>query len=100
METIIHISKMGKRRTRAELICEVLESIDSGIQKPTHILYNTKVSWTVLKEMLDLLHGKNYIEEHRIKQAVKSRVSYSLTTEGKDVLLNLQNVRNSLLIDN
>ena len=91
---------MGKRRTRAELICEVLESIDSGIQKPTHILYNTKVSWTVLQEMLVLLQGKNYIEEHKTKNTAKSRVNYSLTTEGKDVLLNLQNVRNSLLYDN
>ncbi len=46
---------MGKRRTRTELIYEVLESIDSGVQKPTHILYNTKVSWTVLQEMLGRL---------------------------------------------
>ncbi len=91
---------MGKRRTRAELICEVLESIDSGITKPTHILYNTKVSWTVLREMLDLLHGKKYIEEHKITQAANSRVSYSLTDEGKEILLNLQNVRNSLLAEN
>lgn len=91
---------MGKRRTRAELLCEVLESIDSGIKKPTHILYNTKVSWTVLQEMLDLLQERNYIERHELsKSASKSRVNYSLTNEGKDILANMQYLRNTLQIN-
>jgi predicted transcriptional regulator len=91
---------MGKRRTRADLLCEVLESIDSGIKKPTHILYNTKVSWTVLQQMLDLLQERKYIEKHQLsKNSTKSRVNYSLTDEGKDILANMQYLRNTLQIN-
>ena len=91
---------MGKRRTRADLLCEVLESIDSGIKKPTHILYNTKVSWTVLQQMLDLLQERKYIERHQLsKSSTKSRVNYSLTDEGKDILANMQYLRNTLQIN-
>ena len=91
---------MGKRRTRAELLCEVLESIDNGIKKPTHILYNTKVSWTVLQEMLDLLQERDYIEKHEITKSVtRSRVKYSLTNEGKSILSNMQYIRDTLQIE-
>lgn len=92
---------MGKRRTRADLLCEVMETIDSGVQKPTHILYNTKVSWTVLKEILGLLHTKEYIEKTELKKySTKSRVHYNLTSEGKDILSSMQFLRDSLQIAN
>lgn len=91
---------MGKRRTRADLLCEVMETIESGVQKPTHILYNTKVSWTVLKEILTLLQTKEYIVKTELKKySTKSRVLYALTEEGKDILNSLQFLRDSLQIN-
>lgn len=87
---------MGKRRTRADLLCEVMETIDSGVKKPTHILYNTKVSWTVLSEILDLLHQKDFIEKTEMnKNAKKVRVHYDLTTEGRSVLHSMRFLRDS-----
>jgi len=97
---LIPINEMGKRRTRAELLCEVLETINSGIKKPTHILYNTKVSWTVLQEMLDLLQDRDYIEKHELnKSKTRTRVNYSLTEEGKSILSNMQYIRDTLQIE-
>lgn len=90
---------MGKRRTRVELLCDVLESIDTGVKKPTHILYKTNLSWTVLKDILEMLQMKEYIEKQEIKKyATKTRVHYSLTNEGKDMLTNIQYLRNTLTI--
>ena len=90
---------MGKRRTRAELLCEVLESIDSEIKKPSHILYNTMISWTALQEMLGLLQANNCIEKHMIANgSAKSRFNYSLTSEGKNILANLRYLRNTFQI--
>jgi predicted transcriptional regulator len=91
---------MAKRRTRADLLCEVMESIDSGINKPTHILYNTKVSWTVLTEILDLLHTKDYIAKTELnKSAKKVRVHYGLTEEGKNILTSMKFLRDSLQVN-
>jgi len=83
---------MAKRRTRADLLCEVMESIDSGINKPTHILYNTKVSWTVLTE--------DYIAKTELnKSAKKVRVHYGLTEEGKNILTSMKFLRDSLQVN-
>ena len=91
---------MGKRRTRADLLCEVMETIDSGVKKPTHILYNTKVSWTVLSEILELLHEKEYIAKTELNNSTKkARVHYNLTTEGKNILNSMQFLRDSFQIN-
>ena len=78
---------MGRRRSRTELVCEVLESIDSGIHKPTHILYNTKVSWNVYTEIMDMLESKNFIETMPSNESsTRNRVKYYLTDDGKEAL--------------
>jgi predicted transcriptional regulator len=78
---------MGRRRSRTELVCEVLESIDSGIHKPTHILYNTKVSWNVYTEIMDMLQNKNFIETvPSDESSTRNRVKYYLTEDGKEAL--------------
>ena len=100
MHSLVSINEMGKRRTRAELLCTVLESIDGGIKKPTHILYNTRVSWTVLQELLDLLQDRDYIEKLEITNSnYRSRASYTLTKNGKNVLTNMQHIRDTLQME-
>jgi predicted transcriptional regulator len=78
---------MGKRRTRTELVYEVMESINSGIHKPTHILYNTRVSWNVYTEIIDLLEDKKFINIVETPEpSTRNRVKYYLTSDGKDAL--------------
>jgi predicted transcriptional regulator len=78
---------MGRRRSRTELVCEVLESIDSGIHKPTHILYNTKVSWNVYSEIIELLQSKKFIKTIQSDETEnQNRVKYYLTTDGREAL--------------
>ena len=78
---------MGKRRSRTELVCEVLESIDSGIRKPTHILYNTRVSWNVYTDIIELLQDKKFIRTMPSDDGDSSnRIHYYLTSDGKEAL--------------
>ncbi len=78
---------MGRRRSRTELVCEVLESIDSGIHKPTHILYNTKVSWNVYTDIMGMLESKKFIETMASDESsTRNRVKYYLTDDGKQAL--------------
>jgi predicted transcriptional regulator len=78
---------MGRRRSRTELVCEVLESIDSGIHKPTHILYNTKVSWSVYSEIMNMLESKNFIETIESNESsTRNKIKYFLTDDGREAL--------------
>ncbi len=82
---------MGRRRSRTELVCEVMESISSGIHKPTHILYDTRVSWNVYKEIIEMLQEKNLIEEVASNEtSTRNRVKYYLTNDGKETLEGMQ----------
>ncbi|MCW4011826.1 MAG: helix-turn-helix transcriptional regulator [Candidatus Bathyarchaeota archaeon] len=82
---------MTKRRSRTDLVYEVLESIDSGIHKPTHILYNTKVSWNVYTEIIDMLQTKNFIKTVSSKESsTRNRVQYYLTDNGREALQGMQ----------
>jgi predicted transcriptional regulator len=75
-------------------VCEVLESIDSGIHKPTHILYNTKVSWNVYTEIIDLLQNKRFIKTLPSDESEnQNRVKYYLTNDGEQALQGMKFLR-------
>jgi predicted transcriptional regulator len=58
-----------KRRGKLEIIADILRSIQDkgGKIKPTHLLYKSNLSHAKLKEYLDILLGKEMIEEKEVK---------------------------------
>lgn len=56
---------MNKKRTRLEVIKDILEVIKSknGRIKPTHILYKSNLSYIMMEEYLDELKEKGFIVE-------------------------------------
>lgn len=91
---------MSSRRSKMELLCEVLESIAQGDNKPTHILYNSRTSWSVLQKLLDFSMEKEYIVERKAgEDDATKRVVYQLTSEGKEVLHNMKHLKNTLNIN-
>lgn len=70
---------MKKKRERIEIIYDILKAIqDKGPNaKPTHILYKSNLSSQMLKEYLNELVGKGFIEENKTKNTV-----YDLTERG------------------
>jgi predicted transcriptional regulator len=43
------------RRSHLEIRMDILACVQSGIEKPTQIMYKANLSWTALKEHLDAL---------------------------------------------
>ena len=75
---------MSRKRTRIEIIKDVLEVIKqkSGKIKPTHILYKSNLSHQMMDEYLNELISKDFIMEHRDG---KNR-TYSISEKGQRFL--------------
>jgi predicted transcriptional regulator len=71
---------MAKKRTRLEVIKDILEVIRArnGKIKPTHILYKSNLSYQMMEEYLKDLLEKELIREHRLKTGR----TYSVTDKG------------------
>ncbi len=72
---------MSRKRDRITIIYDILKSIQDkpGEVKPTHILYRSNLSSQMLKEYLDELISKRFIEE---KKDRKGRKSFVLLEKG------------------
>jgi len=78
---------MVKRRTRIDIISDILSSIQGkgGVIKPTHLLYKANLSYQLLGEYLAELKEKDLVREEEIgKKTVKKQIM--LTEKGYDFL--------------
>jgi predicted transcriptional regulator len=72
---------MAKRRTRIDIISDILLSIRNkgGRIKPTHLLYKANLSYQLLGDYLDELRGKELIIE---EEKGKGKKEIVLTDKG------------------
>lgn len=75
---------MTKKRSRLQVIRDILSTINkkNGEIKPTHILYKSNLSHSMMDEYLRELISKEFISEKRKKKGK----TYSITEKGKDYL--------------
>jgi predicted transcriptional regulator len=80
------------RRSRIETFFDVLCTIGSGIEKPTHIMYNANLSWTVMQYYTERLVSKGLaaFEESDGKRR------YRLTEKGKGVMQQYLSIKEDL----
>jgi len=69
------------RRTRIDIINDMLMAIvnKGGAIKPTHLLYKSNLSHTLMKEYLAELISKKFIEEQELKRGK----NFTITEKGR-----------------
>lgn len=70
------------RRSKLQTYCDLLQVISNRPSKPTHIMYQSNLSWKVLHEHLDLLYQQGLIQ----LPGELGRSQYSLTQKGMALL--------------
>ena len=70
------------RRSRLEIYFDVLKAIDKGTDKPTRIMYETNLSWTVLCSVFDALINSDFISAEKKKSSKR----YHITEKGRNAL--------------
>jgi predicted transcriptional regulator len=75
---------MGKKRTRLEVIKDILEVIKTknGKIKPTHILYKSNLSYGMMEEYLTELKEKGFI----VETTKDGNKTYKITEKGMEYL--------------
>lgn len=75
---------MGKKRTRLEVMHDILEVVKTrnGKIKPTHILYKSNLSYQMMEEYLGELIEKGFLVQKKLKQGR----TYELTAKGFEFL--------------
>ncbi len=70
---------METKRSRQQVLDDILKTIGSGTDKPTRVMYKANLSWNTLQSALE------YALEHGLIRIslVKTGKRYSLTDEGK-----------------
>ena len=81
------------RRSSMEVMCDVLEVVSSGTERPTHIINRANISWKVLNNCLRNLISKELIA----KVNDGKRDIYQLTEKGYTVLHEYKDLRSRLL---
>lgn len=85
-------SREGDRRSRVETFFDVLCTIGSGIEKPTHIMYNANLSWNVMQFYTDSLVSKGLA----LFDESDGKKRYRLTEKGKQVMQQYLSIKEDL----
>jgi predicted transcriptional regulator len=78
--------KMSRRRSRLEVMLNVLSAVRDGSDKPTRIMYASNLSWKPSQMMLSYLVEQGLVELMIIATSGKSRKRYVITEKGVNVL--------------
>lgn len=75
---------MSKKRNKLEIIHDILKVIRerNGKIKPTHILYKSNLSYSMMEEYLGELIKKGFV----LEENGKSGKTYSVTSKGNNYL--------------
>ena len=83
---------MNTRRSQLEIHMAILDTISTGNEKPTRIMFSANISWLILKKTLQTLESSGLIS----KDNQKNRSIYSVTERGYSVLKGYRSVKETL----
>jgi predicted transcriptional regulator len=81
-------TKVASRRSAFEITMAILKVTRDGSVKPTHIMYQSNTSWTVLQKNLESLVSQGFVSQ----SGEGSRTEYGITPKGMEVLSDYANL--------
>ncbi|MHA2393520.1 MAG: winged helix-turn-helix domain-containing protein [Promethearchaeota archaeon] len=93
------------RRSKLEIMINVLEVVQNGEKKPTRIMYQSNLSYKLLKDVLESLVNQELITAMEPtttgrKRDKRTNTLYVITPKGQNVLRYFHNARGMLQIEN
>ena len=74
------------RRSRLEIVLDILSVIMGGVDKPTPIMYAANMSWSPVQRMLSNLVEQGFLLVVLYTKGRQSRRRYQITEKGVNVL--------------
>jgi len=77
---------MSRRRSKLEIILNILSNIRNGMDKPTRIMYAANMSWKPVQKILSSLREQGLIEMRMNPKSRQSRKRYVIKQKGITLL--------------
>ncbi len=77
---------MSKRRSKLEIILDILSAVMDGVDKPTRIMFSAKMSWRPTQRILSRLVEQGLLEVRMNTESRQSKKRYVITEKGANVL--------------
>jgi predicted transcriptional regulator len=73
---------MSTRRSRLDIMLNILSAVKEGVDKPTRIMYAANLSWNSAMKILSSLVDQELIREIEILEGRRLRKRYEITEKG------------------
>jgi len=87
------------RRSRLDIVLNVLSTVKGGVDKPTRIMYAANLSWRPIQKILASMVEQGLLEEVTETGSKRSKRRYEITEKGADVLRYFDNAKNLIDLD-
>ncbi|UCD44321.1 MAG: hypothetical protein JSV27_09340 [Candidatus Bathyarchaeota archaeon] len=77
---------MSQRRSKLDIVLNVLSAVKDGVDKPTRIMYAANLSWKPTQRILGSLVEQGLLIERRRGGNRRSKTSYRISEKGLSVL--------------
>ena len=88
---------MANRRSKLEVMLDVLSAVMSGIDKPTHIMFAANTGWRSSQSILSSLVNQGLLTMKETPGRASKR-SYGITEKGTNVLKYFEGLKNIIEI--
>lgn len=88
---------MSMRRSKLDIVLNVLSVVRDGVDKPTRIMYAANLSWRPTQSILESLVQQDLLTEVENTGSKRSKKNYMITEKGLNIIKYFEGARD--LID-
>jgi len=90
---------MPRRRSKLDIMLNVLSVVRGGVDKPTRIMYAANLSWRPTQRILRSLVQRGLLREIEDTESRRTKRRYEITEKGMRVLKYFDKARDLLAIE-
>ena len=90
---------MPRRRSRLDIVLNVLSAVRRGVDKPTRIMYAANLSWRPTQHILSSLVQQGLLREIEDTGSRKTKRRYEITEKGAKVVQYFDRAKDLITIE-
>ena len=91
---------MSLRRSKLEILLDVLSAVSNGVNKPTRIMYSANLSCNPVQKILERLVDQGLLKEIEKTGSKRTKKKYTITEQGVNVIRYFEDAKNLIEIEN
>jgi predicted transcriptional regulator len=90
---------MSRRRSRLDIVLNVLSSVRDGTDKPTRIMYAANLSWKPTQRILNSLVAQGFLREIEDTGSRRTKKRFEITEKGTNLLRYFEGAKDLLVLE-